>query len=146
MKKYKIYLSLCNILMAIPFIYLILFFILDSYGLTFTNLSFYTFFTIHVILTIIIMVWTPTNDTKSSESMEILMTCKCAVGLVLFNILLIFVIFCISSFLYEPEHFIHINGKTIVARGANNSSSSISYYDTKTIFIRCQESTSINVK
>lgn len=142
MNKNKFYLSLCNIVMAIPFIYLILFFILNSFELTFTNISFYTFFIAHIILTIIILVW----PAAKTDSIEISQTYKCGVGIALFNLLLIFVIFFISSFLYEPENFIHINGKRIVSRGSGNSSSIIAYYETKTIFIRSQTSISINAK
>ena len=139
MNKNKIYLLLCNIVMAIPFIYLILLFILNSFELTFTNIGFYTYFIAHIILTLIILVC----PAAKTDSIEIRQTYKCGVGIALFNLVLIFVILFISSLLYETEHFKYINGKRIVARESGSSCNIIDYYETKTIFRRSQKAISI---
>lgn len=134
-KSNKVYLTFFNLMILFPFIYLISFFILSSFDLTFTYHTFDICVRVQIILAIILIIWSYVNASDDS-SMQMRTISKAGLCLALLNIIIMLPLLAFSTSLKDSENYTTINGKQMISIDDDSSTHYAKYYDFKTIFLR----------
>ncbi|MDD6771628.1 hypothetical protein [Inconstantimicrobium porci] len=135
MNKDKVYLTFFNLMILFPFIYLISFFILSSFDLTFTYHTLDISVKAQIILALLLIIWSYANATEDS-SIQMQTISKAGLCLAVLNIIIMLPLLAFSTSLKDSENYTKINGKQMISIDTDSSTSYTNYYDSKTIFLR----------